>query len=380
MHRIHRAIALLSIIILSFLPFPATITAQDGSRKPSFQIDFIDVGQGDSALIQCDGHYMLIDGGDASKSSLIYSYLKTRFIKNIDVMVATHADEDHIGGLSGALNYSNVGTALCPVTQNDTKAFSNFVKYLNAQGRAITVPRAGTSFSLGSATVYILGPISKGSESNNDSIVLRIVYGYASFLFTGDAEIEEENEILNSGQTVQSSILKVGHHGSKSSTSDAFLRKVAPRYAVISVGSDNSYGHPTSEVLSRLRNAGIKVLRTDLQGDIICTSDGRSIDLYVQKNPNINTYDYAGAAQTADRSIISITPTENNSVVTPDRSYSENGTTMPQSYVLNTNKKKFHRPDCGSVSEMKEKNKRYYTGSREEIIAQGYDPCKRCNP
>lgn len=130
-----------------------------GTDKSSFQIDFIDVGQGDSELVQCDGHYMLVDGGDSKKSSLIYSYLKSRSISYLDMMVATHADVDHIGGLSGALNYANVGVAYCPVTDHDTKTFRSFVKYLGNQGKTITVPKAGDRFMLGSATVTVIGDI-----------------------------------------------------------------------------------------------------------------------------------------------------------------------------------------------------------------------------
>ncbi|MCR5788778.1 MAG: MBL fold metallo-hydrolase [Lachnospiraceae bacterium] len=379
-----RIIAFLLLIVLTVLLFPHKGYAQDIKSAP-FQIDFIDVGQGDAALVKCDGHYMLIDGGSASKSSLIYSYLKSRSIKNIDVMVATHPDEDHIGGLSGALNYANVGLALCPVTQHSTKTFQSFVKYLGAQGRTITVPKAGQYFMLGSAVVYILGPTYISDEANNNSIVLRIVYGKASFLFTGDAETEEENAILNSGQAVQSTVLKVAHHGSDSSTGYQFLRAVAPKYAVISVGSENSYGHPTENTLSRLRDAGAQVLRTDLQGDIVCTTDGNYITFYVQRNANINTLANAGPGQNQDLSYL--TPSGNsapdNQAGIPDRYVSDAGnnqSAQSYSYVLNTNSHNFHRPECSSVNDMKEKNKQYFNGSREEAIALGYEPCKRCNP
>ena len=210
-----------------------------GTTDSSFQIDFIDVGQGDAALVQCDGHYMLVDGGDSKQSSRIYSILKNRSVSYLDVMVATHPDADHIGGLSGALNYATVGVAYSPVTEHDTKTFQSFVKYLNKQGVSITVPKAGDTFKIGSATATVLGPRTLSSESNNNSIVLRIVYGNTSFLLTGDAETDEENSILNSGQTVKSTVLKVAHHGSKYSSGYRFIREVAPQYAVISAGSDN---------------------------------------------------------------------------------------------------------------------------------------------
>ena len=241
------AIVLLASLLLTCFSENAYAS---GSLGSSFEIDFIDVGQGDSALVQCDGHYMLIDGGDSKQSSRIYSILKNKSIYHLDVIVATHPDEDHIGGLSGALNYSTVGIAYSPVTENDTKAFQSFIKYLNKQGLSVTVPKADDIFYLGSAKVTVLGPRALSSESNNNSIVLRIVYGNTSFLFTGDAETEEENSILNSGQIVKSTVLKVAHHGSSSSSGYRFIKEVDPQYAVISVGSKNQYGHPTENVHS----------------------------------------------------------------------------------------------------------------------------------
>ncbi|MCR4658407.1 MAG: MBL fold metallo-hydrolase [Lachnospiraceae bacterium] len=377
--KLHIAAALFTFM-LALLFLSERVYAQD-ITPPSFQIDFIDVGQGDSALVQCDGHYMLIDGGDASKSSLIYSYLNARAIKYIDIMVATHEDADHIGGLSGALNYATVGTAYCPVTDNDTKAFKSFKKYLSSQGKSITVPRAGETFSLGSSIVTVLGPIYKETNANNNSIVLRIVYGNTSFLFTGDAQTEEENSVIFSGQPLRSTVLKVAHHGSDSSTGYQFLREVMPQYAVISVGSDNSYGHPNENVLSRLRDAGARVFRTDMQGDIVCTSDGNTVYFGTARNFDANTLSGSGAGQNSDVQALFF-----DSSFTPSGSASERSNIIAdpapvaETYVLNTNSKKFHRSGCSSVDDMKEKNKQIFNGTRDEAIAMGYEPCKRCNP
>ena len=358
-----------------------------GTTNSSFQIDFIDVGQGDAALVQCDGHYMLVDGGDSKQSSRIYSILKNRSISYLDVMVATHPDADHIGGLSGALNCATVGVAYSPVTEHDSKTFQSFVKYLNKQGVSITVPKAGNTFKIGSATATVLGPRSLSSESNNNSIVLRIVYGNTSFLLTGDAETDEENSIMNSGQTVKSTVLKVAHHGSNSSSGYRFIREVDPQYAVISVGSDNQYGHPTENVLSRLRDADVKTYRTDMQGDITCTSDGKTVSFSVKKNADVDTLAGAGLGQKSE--VQSIEPytgvgTENVTRSTGITDDSQTGITETNqtetSYVLNINTHKFHYPSCKSVSKMKDKNKAYYTGSRDDVISQGYVPCKNCNP
>ncbi len=242
----------------------------------SFQVHFIDVGQADAALVVCDGHAMLIDGGNAEDSDLVYSYLERHGVKHLDYMVASHAHEDHIGGLSGALNYATVGTAFCPVTEYGSKVFQSMVKYLDDQEKVLTVPEPGERFTLGSAWVEILGPVKEYDDTNDTSIVLRIDYGETSFLFTGDMETGAEQDLMESGADVRATVLKAGHHGSDTSTSYQFLREVMPKYTVISVGEGNSYGHPSEEVLSRFRDAGTEVYRTDMQGHIIAVKIGRA--------------------------------------------------------------------------------------------------------
>lgn len=330
----------------------------------TFEIHFIDVGQADAALVLCDGQAMLIDGGNSADSSLIYSYLKKHGVSHLDYIVATHAHEDHVGGLSGALNYATVGTAFCSVTSYDSEAFNDFVKYLGKQNVSITVPAAGDSFKLGSAAVQILAPIKHSDDPNNMSIVLRIVYGDTSFLFTGDAEREEEQDILNAGYTLESTVLKVGHHGSDTSTTYPFLREIMPEYAVISVGNDNSYGHPTEDTLSRLRDADVKVFRTDMQGHIICTSDGKTVSFAVERNQDADTLQPPAPIVTQ----------------TPEPTDEPDDVLDGTDYVLNTKSKKFHYPSCSSVDDMSEENKAYYTGTRDELIDMGYDPCGRCHP
>lgn len=336
------------------------IWAVPAQAESNLKVSFVDVGQADAALVQCDDKAMLIDGGNAEDSDLIYAFLKKNGIDHLDYIVCTHAHEDHVGGLAGALNYASVDTAFCPVTSYDSKAFSSFVKYLDKQGVSITVPKAGDKFSLGSAECTVLGPISSSDEPNITSIVLRIVYGKTSFLFTGDAEREEEQDIINAGYSLESTVLKVGHHGSDTSTTYPFLREIMPKYAVISVGKDNSYGHPTKDTLSRLRDADVTVYRTDIQGTIICETDGTNVSFSTERNSDADTL-----AEVRENS-------NSQSQVT--------STANAYTYILNTNTHKFHYPSCGSVKQMKDKNKKEFTGDRQELIDQGYDPCKKCNP
>lgn len=368
------SITLAFLLTLTLFISPnATLAVNAVEEDSSFEVHFIDVGQADAALVLCDDSAMLIDGGNAEDSNLIYSYLKKLEVKELDYIVCTHAHEDHVGGLAGALNYATVDTALCPVTSYDSKAFKNFVKYLDKQDVEITVPEAGDTYELGSAEFEILGPIEIDEDDpNNTSIVLRIVYGETSFLFTGDAGRDEESDILDEDYELESTVLKVGHHGSDTSTSYKFLNEVLPKYAVISVGEGNSYGHPTEDTLSRLRDADVKVLRTDMQGDIICKSDGEKVSFTVEKNADADTFGTLDPNSTQKKSATA----KSESTVKK----TEQKTSGGSSYVLNTNTKKFHLPSCSSVKQMKDKNRQDFTGTRDEVIRMGCDPCKRCNP
>jgi len=324
-------------------------------------VTFLDVGQGAGAIIQCDGEVMMYDGGGSSSSSLVYSYLrKTLGIEHIDVMVASHPHEDHIGGLSGALNACSVGTIYSPVTEYDSKQFSSLLKYAGKQGLSLTIPSAGDTFTIGSATATFLSPAKAYENVNDLSLVVRIVYGETSFLFTGDAEWDAEHDMVASGADLSATVLSVGHHGSNTSSSYVFLREVMPQYAVISVGKGNSYGHPTENVLSRLRDAGAQVYRTDLQGTITCTSDGHTVSFETEKSTIADDLDTSQMiAPSGQMSTFSHGKTE---------------------YVLNTRSKKIHLPDCSSVKQMKDKNKAYSSETVEELEAKGYSPCGNCRP
>ena len=243
-------------------------------------VQFLDVGQADAAIVVCDNEILMIDGGNAADSQFIYSYLSnTLNIEHIDYMVSTHPHEDHVGGLAAALNACTVGTVYSPVKEYDDKPFNSFLKYVTEQGKEIVIPRRGDTFNVGGAIVTFLSEADESFDTNNASLVLRIDYGKISFLFTGDIEMEAEDALLTSGVNLKATILKVGHHGSRSSSSEAFLAAVSPQYAVISVGTDNTYGHPAQETLNRLVLAHATVLRTDKHGTIIFTSDGEKLGL-----------------------------------------------------------------------------------------------------
>ena len=228
---------------------------------------------------------MLIDGGNAADSSLLFSYLKKRNVTSIDYMICSHAHEDHVGGLSAPLSTMEVKNVFAPKKESTSKAYNNFKTKAAEQGLEIIHPQSGDTISFGGCTVEFFVPAGLGSSNmNNTSIICKITFGNTSFLFTGDAEREEEQNIIEQGCNLRADVLKVGHHGSETSTSYVFLREVMPKYSVISVGKKNSYGHPSEAVLSRLSDEGSEVFRTDLNGDIIMESDGTNISITTQKN------------------------------------------------------------------------------------------------
>ena len=344
-------------------PVSQTDTTPAVNTDPELTVYFLDVEQAEAAVVVCcHGNAMLIDGGNPGDSDFIYTFLRNHNITHLDYIVATHGHEDHVGGLSGALNFATAGIALSPVTEYDTRAFNSFVRYLDEQGVSITVPAHGDTFTLGGADVLVVAPITETSNVNNTSIVLKVTHGDVSFLFTGDAERASEQRILEAGYNISATVLQVGHHGSETSTSYPFLREIMPQYAVISCGTNNSYGHPDEDVLSRLRDADVMLYRTDMQGTITFVSNGKTVTVTTERNANAIT-----------------NPTITESDTTPPEDNTQ--TPLPQDgvdeYIGNINTKRLHLPTCSGLPQ---ESNRIFFATRETAIETGYEPCGICKP
>lgn len=242
------------------------------------EIHYIDVGQGDSILIRNADHAVLIDGGDTAYREFLVKYLNNQGIKKFDYVVATHPHADHIGGLNVVIENFEVDKVIMPNKSATTVSFEKFIKAMNEKGVGAKEPIAGEKFSLGDLHFTVLAPNSKEYTNTNDySVVLKLEHGENSFIFTGDAEKLSEKEILESGYNIKADVLKVGHHGSSTSTTESFLDEVDPIVAVISLGEGNSYNHPHRETIKLLNSRDIEILRTDEMGTIILKSDGKEI-------------------------------------------------------------------------------------------------------
>lgn len=267
---------ILILIIVLCISVGCDVSKTDGEN---LEVHFIDVGQGDAALIKKGNEFMLIDAGRNVDEKLIVDYLKKQKVRKIEYVIGTHPHEDHIGGLDNVIDSFEIGKIIMPNAIATTKTFEDVLDSISKKGLTITKAKSGDIYDFNGASFTILAPNQEEySNLNNYSVVVKLIYGANSFLFTGDAEAQSEEEILaKDKRLLKSDVLKVGHHGSVTSTTQDFLDAVNPSVAVISLGAENTYGHPHKEISERLESKKIKTYRTDLHGNIIAISDGQSI-------------------------------------------------------------------------------------------------------
>lgn len=279
----------LIILILSAILIFLLVETKEKKDKnlDELEITYIDIGQGNAVLVKSKNENLLIDGGNRANSRYYYNYIKNKNLKKIDYMIASHYDEDHIAGLISILENYKVLNVLSPAYKKDTKIYKSFKKSLSNSNANIINPIQGDSFNLGDAKVKILWPkVYKDGVDNDNSIVVKITYRNMKFLFPADASKDVEDQLIYSGYNLKSDVLMVGHHGSKYSTSKEFLKEVSPKLAIISVGKNNRYKHPSKEVIKLLNSENIKILRTDIDGNITIKCDGNKIKINTNKEKN----------------------------------------------------------------------------------------------
>lgn len=328
------------------------------------QVYYIDVGQADCSLtILPNNKTMLIDAGNNEDGQMLVNTFKSMGITKIDYLIGTHPHEDHIGGLDNIIKNFDIGEIYMPEKSSDSMTFEDVVNAIYSKQLKITKPVPGTNiYQDENTTIKILAPISDaGNDLNNHSIVIRMDYINNSFLFTGDAETKVENEILSKGYNVDVDVLKVGHHGSDTSSSTNFLKKVTPKYAIIQVGENNEYGHPHNETINKLKNFGATIYRNDLNGTIKVTSNGKTITV-VSDNSGSGTSLPSNTTQNNTKDDIK--------EPTPPVVATENESNM---VYVTPNGKKYHKKDCVHLG----KNIRGLTV--ENAKNEGYEPCKNCH-
>lgn len=314
-------------------------------------VHYIDVGQADCILLDSSGHYMLIDAGNNDDADLIIDYLQKEGVEKLDYVFGTHPHEDHIGSLDTVINEFDIDNIYMPKKEHTSKTFEDVLTAILEKDMKVTAPVSGETIDFNGVKVEILAPVKEYDDLNNNSIILKVTSGNISFLFTGDAEAESENDILSKNFDLDSDILKVGHHGSDTSTTEDFLDSVSPGIAIISVGADNSYGHPDKTTIEKLNKRNIEIYRTDLNGTIIISTDGETISINFDKKEGSKKQNFLEADE---QDILSV-----------------------EHYIGNINSKKFHLSSCSSLPI--EKNQVYFN-NRNAAINEGYIPCKRCNP
>lgn len=363
---------------------PIILPESDSEEFSELQVHFINVGQGDSTLIICDSEAMLIDAGDDNQGTKVQNYLHKQGIETLKYVICTHPDSDHIGGMDVILYKFDCKTILMTEEEKDSNTYRDVIDTMESKNYKNTLPVVGDKYLLGDAEFTILAPSQLGSDSNDNSIAIILTHGDNQFLFTGDAEETEEQDIINCGISINADAYKVGHHGSSSSSSKEFLECISPTYAVISCGENNPYGHPHAETLNNLRKMGVKVFRTDEQGSIVATSDGKEISWNCAPSDTWKAGESRQNSKNINNSGPSTSTPDNitNTEVVEETPIDSIPTEIPNeiTYICNTNTGKFHYPNCSSVNQMSEKNKLAVTITRDELISQGYVPCKRCNP
>ena len=349
------------------LPSSTPVTA------PTLYVSYIDVGQGDSILIKVGDCDILIDAGDTGKGAIVSSYLKSQGVDDIELMINTHPDADHCTGLTQVLTDYVVEEVWISKATKTTKAYTNFIAAVKSEGLTAKKPNAGTVYTYGYLTLTVIYSELVSGDSNNSSIVVMLEYGSFKFLFMGDAGDKVESKLISSGADLDCDVLKVGHHGSDTASTTAFLNKVSAEYGVICVGANNSYGHPTSTALKNLSSAGTTVYRTDKNGNVKFSTDGVKLTL---PNGSTDTTGSGSGLPSGGSSSGGSSSGGSSSGGSSSSGSTSGSTSSSDIFIGNTESKVFHLPTCSNLPAASKQNVMYNYWWIINIA--GYTPCRRC--
>jgi competence protein ComEC len=365
----------LPLIALLLLLASSSVTASE-----NLTAHFIDVGQGDSILLQFNQTDVLIDGGSQNMGQRVENYLRNQGVSSLDLVVSTHPHEDHIGGLVKILQDFPVDNVLDSGQPHSSQVFNTYLSLIDQKNITYTAAERGQKINLDpNISIDVLSPPETlfAGDLNQNSIVLKVAYNNVSFLLMGDANNKAESSLLSSGQDLKSDILKVGHHGSATSSSYLFLSKVLPAISIISVGAGNDYGHPTQQTLTALEDIGSTIYRTDTSGNIMVTTDGQSYSISTEKPSTISQT--SSSAPSIPAETVSTTTALVGSSQTSIPAETTSTTTSAGPFVGSSKSDKYHYPDCSAAKRIKAANLVTFSSS-SDARGQGYMPCGICHP
>ncbi|WP_195578572.1 ComEC/Rec2 family competence protein [Blautia intestinalis] len=363
---------ILSVLLALTLVLPGSAVTAKADGQGNMAVHFIDVGQGLAILVQSGGENLLYDGGNRSHADEVVQYLKNQQVETINYMISSHYDEDHLGGLVKCLDNFEVDHVLGSDYVHTSDLFNTFMNTATAHAIIVEYPSVGDTYEFGTGSFTVMAPDGISQNSNDNSVVIRLVNGNNSFMFMGDAEETSEQDMISTGMNLDCDVLSLGHHGSASSTSWDLLEAASPSWAVISCGLNNSYGHPAAETMGKLSDMDIPVFRTDDQGTVIALSDGNTISW--NQEP-CNDYTSGSEKQSTDSSADQSEQDTNDAAVTESyAAETDTSDTQGRMVWISATGSKYHSiPDCGNMNPDKATQE-----TESQALSQGYEACKKC--
>lgn len=363
---------ILSVLLALTLVLPGSAVTANADGQGNMAVHFIDVGQGLAILVQSGGENLLYDGGNRSHADEVVQYLKNQQVETINYMISSHYDEDHLGGLVKCLDNFEVGHVLGSDYVHTSDLFNTFMNTATAHAIIVEYPSVGDTYEFGTGSFTVMAPDGISQNSNDNSVVIRLVNGNNSFMFMGDAEETSEQDMISTGMNLDCDVLSLGHHGSASSTSWDLLEAASPSWAVISCGLNNSYGHPAAETMGKLSDMDIPVFRTDDQGTVIALSDGNTISW--NQEP-CNDYTSGSEKQSTDSSADQSEQDTNDAAATESyAAETDTSDTQGRMVWISATGSKYHSiPDCGNMNPDKATQE-----TESQALSQGYEACKKC--